>query len=385
MALRSRRRQAIADLADDAALGLVLDRGGEARGIDPHRRLALHEEALRLVPVEAGDAGGPIGRQQLLVVFRRGDGVRRIGRQLQRPGAGDGFLAPAGEKLRPQHDVGVAHTAADEARDAGRRIVQGRRRRHHLVHGLGERDALLREQLLVVVDHEVVAEDRQGVDLAVGRGGEAHAELGYVAELVLGRHHLRVLQPVGDLEQPAALLELALLDMKGEVEQVERRLARIQLDRHFLPRLLLGDHLDAELDAGLVEELLLVLLHEIGARAGLHQHLDLLALEALPVEGAALGIGGDGVEHRCRNAQGGGALQRFATRHASTRERTTHLVPPDSLSLRGCSPLETKPSGTTPPRHDPLRCGSAFRIRSWTAVAPPLPAACARPRRRASK
>ena len=55
-----------------------------------------------------------------------------------------------------------------------------------------------------------------------------------------------------------------------------------------LARLLLGDDLDAELDAGLVEEFLLVLLHQVGARTGLHQHLDRLPLEALPVEGAAL-------------------------------------------------------------------------------------------------
>ena len=51
--LRARRHDAVADLADDARLGRILERLREADAVEPHRGLALQEQALRLVPVEA--------------------------------------------------------------------------------------------------------------------------------------------------------------------------------------------------------------------------------------------------------------------------------------------------------------------------------------------
>ena len=55
--LRARRHDGVADLADDARLGRILERRREADAVDPHRGAALREAGLAFVPVEADHAG----------------------------------------------------------------------------------------------------------------------------------------------------------------------------------------------------------------------------------------------------------------------------------------------------------------------------------------
>jgi hypothetical protein len=72
--------------------------------------------------------------------------------------------------------------------------------------------------------------------------------------------------------------------MPGDVGDVEGGRPRGELDDLLLALLLLRHLLRADLDAGELGELLLMLLEEIAARVLGVQHLDRLALEAAPVE-----------------------------------------------------------------------------------------------------
>jgi hypothetical protein len=73
--LRSRRHDAVPDLADDARLGRILERLREADAVEPHRRLALQEQALRLVPVEAGHALRPYFASSVWYIFAASIGL----------------------------------------------------------------------------------------------------------------------------------------------------------------------------------------------------------------------------------------------------------------------------------------------------------------------
>src|SRR4030095_920520 len=85
---------------------------------------------------------------------------------------------------------------------------------------------------------------------------------------------------------PFVLAEEPLLHVIGNRDHIEARLAGVELDDCFLPLLLLGNHLGADRDAGHVLEFLVILGEQIAARALDEEHLDLLALEFLPVERA---------------------------------------------------------------------------------------------------
>ena len=101
--------------------------------------------------------------------------------------------------------------------------------------------------------------------------------------------------------------------MPGDVGDVEAGAARGELDDLLLALLLLRHLLGADLDAGQLRELGLMLLQEIGARVLGEQDLDVLALELAPIE---IGLrerppaepGGGGGER----GGGGAGLQEFA-------------------------------------------------------------------------
>ena len=277
-AFGSGRHHAVADLADDPRLGRILERLREADAVEPHRRLALQEEALRLVPVEAGHTLRAVLREQRLVHLRRVDRLGRVGHELA-VGV-DERAAVAQQEARPDRHVGVLEPARDEAGDALGRIVEARRGVDHLGEGLRIGDALRVEQLLVVIDDPRIEVERQAVDAAVGLrrvGQPALREIGEVEvridERLVGHHRPDVVQPLVLAEQP-------LLHVIRDRDHVEARVARVELDDGLLPLLLLGDHLGADGDAGQVLEFLVILGEQVAARALDQEHLDLLALEA---------------------------------------------------------------------------------------------------------
>ena len=150
-------------------------------------------------------------------------------------------------------------------------------------------DALGLEQLLVAVEQVVVDVDRQGVDPAVGLRRPEQARPGRSRR---SRSRATVIAGSSSIgRRSTSHLPLAtsrFCTCSASISDVEGGGARGELDHRLLPLLLLRHLLRADLDAGHLGELALVLLQQVAARALGQQHLDLLAREALPVE-AALG------------------------------------------------------------------------------------------------
>ena len=286
MHLRPRRHHDEAGAAGDLRLrGIGRDRAHRRR-VDPHRGLALHVQRLAFVPVEAGDTHGTAVAHELLVHLGRRDRFRAVGVELA--GLVDRVDAVAQQEARPDRRVRVLEPARDEAAHAVRGIVAAwpppRRSAGNVV---GHRDALLLEEVLVEHQDVVVERHRQRVDAAVGLRAGLDRRLREVGEVEVGRGERLVGDQRAQVGQPLAAAEQPLLRRLRDVAGVEARLAGRELDRELLPVLLLGNLLGADLDAGERRELGLVLLQHVVERALLQRDLDLLALEALPVEAAS--------------------------------------------------------------------------------------------------
>ena len=145
-------------------------------------------------------------------------------------------------------------------------------------------DALLREELLIVIDHPIIDEDRDRIEPAVALRRIVEAGLAEIGEIVIGRGDRGVGEVGAQILHPLALGGDALLHMQREVHDIEARAARGELDHHLLALLLLGDLLGGDLDPGELGELLLVALVDIGARRLREDDIDLLPGEALPIE-----------------------------------------------------------------------------------------------------
>ena len=171
---------AVADLAGDPRLGRVLERRREADAVQPHGGPALHEAGLALHPVEAGEPGRAVLGVELGVELGRldrrlavGVHLRRAGRSSRRPSRAAGSSTPrrsrsSGPRLtQPETPLPGSFSALRGLR-ASRRRSAGRRGRLRL------------EQVLVVVDQVVVDVDREGVDPAVGLRRPDQPRLGEV-------------------------------------------------------------------------------------------------------------------------------------------------------------------------------------------------------------
>jgi hypothetical protein len=156
---------------------------------------------------------------------------------------------------------------------------------------------------------------------------------GEIGEVVVGCRQLGVGEVGADVDQPFGLAEHLLLDVVGQHDHVEARASRVELDRRLLALLLLGHLLVADRHPGQRLEFLAVLLEEIAARSLGHQDLEMLALEALPVEAGCL---------RDRRLRKGGAARRRQSGDACSalqhRAPSYYPVRPDSAShpLRHC-------------------------------------------------
>ena len=108
-------------------------------------------------------------------------------------------------------------------------------------------------------------------------------------------------------------------------------LARVELDHRLLALLLLGDHFRADRDAGHVLEFLVVLGEQVAARALDQEHLDLLALEPLPVE-RALRAGRRRAKQRARGGRARhgecGLQKRAPARFDRSTVVVAHCLPP---------------------------------------------------------
>ena len=127
---------------------------------------------------------------------------------------------------------------------------------------------------------------RQRVDAAVGCVPASIDALEKSAKSKSGAVSWPHRRSAGADQQPFALAEQPLLRRLRDVAGIEARLAGCKLDGELLPVLLLGNLLGPDLDAGQCRELRLELLQDVVEGAFLQRDLDLLALEALPVEAA---------------------------------------------------------------------------------------------------
>ena len=153
----------------------------------------------------------------------------------------------------------------------------------HLVEGLGDGDALLLEQLLVVVEDEIVDRPGQRQHLALVVLGVLQAGGREIALDEIGRGQRRILHEGRQVGEPAGLLELPLLHVIAEMDDVEARPSRGELDHAFLALLLLGNLLGLDLDTGELGEFLDVFLQIVAARSLGEDHLQLGPGVFLPV------------------------------------------------------------------------------------------------------
>ncbi|MGY4361931.1 hypothetical protein ACVW0J_008424 [Bradyrhizobium sp. i1.7.7] len=137
---------------------------------------------------------------------------------------------------------------------------------------------------MFVVEDEVIDRPGQRQHLALVVLGVLQAGGREIALDEIGRRQRRILHEGRHVGQPAALLELPLLHVIAEMDDVEARPARGQLDHHFLALLLLGDLFGFHLDAGELGELLDVFLQVVAARTLGEDHLQLGPGVFLPVD-----------------------------------------------------------------------------------------------------
>ena len=189
-------------------------------------------------------------------------------------------------EARPDRHVRILETARHEPGDALARVVQLGGRIDHFRECLRIRNVPGREQFLVVIDDPRIEIQRQAHHASVRLDRVVEAALREVAEVEVRRGHRGVVDVGTHVGEPIVLRELALLDVVGQRDHVEARVARIEFDDRLLALLLLGDHFRTDLDAGQILEFLVVLGEQIAARAFHEEHFDLLTLEPFPVEGA---------------------------------------------------------------------------------------------------
>jgi hypothetical protein len=124
----------------------------------------LRQRSHRFHPVEAGDAWRRRFGEQALIHPGGFDRFRAVGEDVAF--GVEKFAAIVEEEIGPQRHIGILQATADEAVDAVGGIVEFFGGGGHLVEGLGQRDALLREQLLVPVQNEVIDRPRQRMHFA---------------------------------------------------------------------------------------------------------------------------------------------------------------------------------------------------------------------------
>jgi len=135
--------------------------------------------------------------------------------------------------------LALRRPAACKAVDAIGRVIERLGGGCHLVKGFRQRNALLREHLLVPVQDEVVDRPRQRMHLALVVLGKLQPAGGKIVHRKIGRGQVRVFHERGQVREPAGLFELPLLHVITDVNDVEARLAGRELDDGLLPLLLL--------------------------------------------------------------------------------------------------------------------------------------------------
>ena len=174
---------------------------------------------------------------------------------------------------------------------------------------LGNGDALLLEQLLIVIEDEIIDRPRQRQHLTLVVPGVLQARGREVALDEIRRGQRGVLHEGRQVGEPAGLLELPLLHVIAEMDDVEARPSRSQLDHHLLALLLLGNLLGFDLDAGELGELLDVFLQVVAARSLGEDHLELGPCVFLPVH-----LGARRQSRQAERASCGSARQERTTR-----------------------------------------------------------------------
>ena len=278
-----------ADILGNLGFGRVHQWRGEPDAVEPHGDIALAEAGLALVPVEADAAWRRGFAHQLGIKLGRPDrigGVHQQGLAIGR----QGFLAEAEQNLGEHRQIGVLLSARDKAIGALGFIGERAGRHQHFVHGLGEGEALLGEQRLVVVHHPEIRQMGQGVQGSIRRGAIGQGGRREIREVEIRAGLAGILDEGPQIDHPFALFDQLLLHVERDRNHVEAWPPGAELHRHFRTLLLFGDLFRPDLDAGQVLELLLARLHDIGGWVLAEIHFDLRTFGLLPVE-LALRVG----------------------------------------------------------------------------------------------